>query len=176
LLIKFSNSQNNNNRKELEMITKIKILLVSILVINLTSCGGNNESSSQNAVPKTVEFNLTANDQIQFNLKAMVVKAGDKIKINFENVGSMPAAQMAHNFILLKPDVDVAEFAAKAIQAKDKDYIPLDESQNIIVHSRLLGPGEKTVVEFNAPPQGMYKFICSFPGHYITMQGNFVVR
>ena len=51
-----------------------------------------------------------------------------------------------------------------------------DETKNIIVHSKLLGPGEKTVIEFDAPAQGTYKFICSFPGHYITMQGNLIVR
>jgi len=159
------------------MITKIKILLVSTLVINLAGCGGSDkENQSQSAAQKTVEFNLTANDQMQYNLKAMVVKAGDKVKINFQNVGKMPAEQMAHNFILLKSSVDIPSFAAKAVQAKDNDYIPQDESQNIIVHSKLLGPGDKTVVEFDAPPTGMYKFICSFPGHYITMQGNFIVR
>ena len=159
------------------MITKIKILLVSILVISFVGCSGNNnESESKSEAPKTVEFNLTGNDQMQYNLKAMVVKAGDKVKINFQNIGKMPAEQMSHNFVLLKPGVDIAAFAAKAVQAKDNDYIPQDESQNIIVHSKLLGPGEKTVIEFNAPPKGMYKFICSFPGHYLTMQGNFIVR
>ena len=159
------------------MTTKIKILLVSILVVSFIACGSNNqENEPQSEIPKIVEFNLTGNDQMQYNLKAMVVKAGDNVKINFENVGKMPAEQMSHNFVLLKSDVDIAAFAAKAVQAKANDYIPKDASQDIIVHSKLLGPGEKTVIEFKAPPKGMYKFICSFPGHYLTMQGNFVVR
>lgn len=159
------------------MLTKIKYMFASLILVSLVSCGGESKKeTAQNEGPKTVEFNLTANDQMQYNLKAMVVKAGDKIKVNFENIGKMPIDKMGHNFILLKPNVDLATFAAKAVAAKDNNYIPADETENIIVHSKLLGPGEKTVIEFDAPAQGTYKFVCSFPGHYITMQGNLIVR
>jgi azurin len=155
------------------MLIKNKLLVTLFMMVLLTACGGNGEKVEE---PKTVKFNLTGNDQMLFNLKSMVVKEGDEVVVNFENIGKMPKETMGHNFVLLKQNVDVADFAAKAVQAKDNEYIPEDETDKIIVHSKLLGPGEKTVVKFTAPAKGTYKFICSFPGHYMTMQGNLIVR
>ena len=159
------------------MFLKFKILVMVFSLITLISCGGDNGSdSAKNKAPNIVEVNLTANDQMMYNLNSIVAKEGDLIKVNFENIGKMPKSTMGHNFIILKPDVDLASFAAKAMLAKETEYIPVDERDNILVHSKLLGPGEKKVIEFTAPAKGTYKFICTFPGHYITMQGNLIVR
>lgn len=155
------------------MLTRMKLFTTLFLIILLTACGGKTDDAESQ---KTVEFNLTGNDQMMFNLKQMVVKEGDKVVVNFENIGKMPKETMGHNFVLLKQNVDVAAFAAKAIQAKENEYIPADEVENIIIHSKLLGPGEKISIEFTAPAKGTYKYICSFPGHYVTMQGNLIVR
>ncbi|PID60320.1 MAG: azurin [Ignavibacteriae bacterium] len=156
------------------MISKIKFLVLILATALLVSCGGK-EKSDVKPASSVKEYHLTANDQMKFNLNAMVAEAGQKVKIVFENIGKMPKETMGHNFVLLKPDVDVAAFAAEAVNSKDNEYIPAN-SNDIIFHSKLLGPGEKVILEFNAPQKGTYKFICSFPGHYITMQGNFVVK
>lgn len=158
------------------MINTLKAIILLLPLVSLISCGGDNIDTSKNETPKTLEFNLTGNDKMQFNLKAMVAKEGDLIKVHFENVGRMPKETMGHNFIVLKSGVDLAAFAAKAMTAKDTDYIPVDEKDKIIVASKLLGPGEKDIIEFTAPAKGTYKFICSFPGHYTIMQGNLIVR
>lgn len=143
-------------------------------MILIAACGDSGSSSDQ--VSKVVEFNLTGNDQMKFNLKNMVVKEGETVKVNFVNIGVMAKEVMGHNFVLLKQGVDAASFAAKAAAAKDNEYIPTDSIDDIIVYSKMLGPGEKTVVEFKAPAPGTYKYICSFPGHFTTMQGNLIVR
>lgn len=155
------------------MVRTINVFLAILVLSSLVACGGNEGKAEES---RTVEFNLTGNDQMLFNLKQMVVKEGDEVVVNFENIGQMPKETMGHNFVLLKQNVDVAGFAAKAVQAKDNEYIPADEEGSIIIQSKLLGPGEKTVVKFTAPAKGTYKYICSFPGHYMTMQGNLIVR
>ena len=40
----------------------------------------------------------------------------------------------------------------------------------------MLGGGEETTIEFEAPAKGEYTFICSFPGHYALMNGKFIVE
>lgn len=155
------------------MYKQISLILAILLFTMLIGCSGDNNKAE---APKTVEFNLTGNDQMLYNLKSMVVKEGEEVIVNFENIGKMPKETMGHNFVLLKQNVEATAFAAKAVQAKDNEYIPQDEVDNIIVYSKLLGGGEKTVVKFTAPQKGTYKYICSFPGHYITMQGNLIVR
>ncbi|MCW8850353.1 MAG: plastocyanin/azurin family copper-binding protein [Melioribacteraceae bacterium] len=156
-------------------INKLVTFIISLVLI--ASCGGDvKKDSTQTTESKIAEFHLTANDQMKFNLKNMVVKEGDLVKIKFTNVGRMAKDVMGHNFVLLKSNVDPAQFATKALSFKENEYIPEDEIDNIIIHSKLLGPGEEVIVEFNAPSKGIYKYICSFPGHYISMQGSLIVR
>ncbi len=159
------------------MLHKLIKLILIFSLFSTISCGETNDSNSSNIEdPKTIEFNLTANDRMQFNLETIVVKEGDLVKIYFENIGQMSKATMGHNFVVLKPDVNIASFAVKAMVAKETEYIPEDEAANILVYSKLLGPGEKTIIEFTAPTKGIYKCSCSFPGHYSSMQGNLIVR
>lgn len=156
---------------------KIKLFLSTIVALTflLNACGDGEKSESTESM-KPVEFNLTGNDQMQYNLKNMVVKEGQTVKINLKNIGKMPKESMGHNVVIVKGNIDLVEFAAKAVQSKETDYVPSDESANVIAHSKLLGPGEETTIEFTAPAKGTYKFLCTFPGHYMTMQGNFIVR
>jgi azurin len=50
-----------------------------------------------------------------------------------------------------------------------QEHIPAN-NPDIITHTRLLGPGESDTIEFTVPA-GQYTYICSFPGHYMTMTG-----
>jgi len=43
------------------------------------------------------------------------------------------------------------------------------------VYTRMLGGGESDTITFDAPEPGTYIFICSFPGHYQLMMGEFIV-
>ncbi|MGA9588633.1 MAG: azurin [Salegentibacter sp.] len=124
---------------------------------------------------KVVEVLLTGNDQMQYNLDEIKVKAGQTVKLTLKHVGQMDKNVMGHNFVLLKPGTDVAKFAQTAVSAKDNDYIPQD-SDKVITHTELLGGGESTTIEFEAPEKGTYDFICSFPGHYVQMHGKFIVE
>lgn len=157
------------------MLQIYRFISVIGLLLLFSNCGGDNKSNDTSKTKK-VEFNLTGNDQMKYNLNTMVVKEGDEVIVHFENIGKMAKEVMGHNFVLLKPGVDLPTFAAKAMASKENEYIPADEVNNILVHSKLLGPGEKTVIEFTAPAKGSYKYICSFPGHYVTMQGTLIVR
>jgi azurin len=78
-----------------------------------------------------------------------------------------PKESMAHNFVLLKDGTDLQAFAAQAVSAPD--HIPAN-NPNIIAHTKLLGAGESDTIEFTVPA-GDYTYICSFPGHYLTMTG-----
>ena len=82
---------------------------------------------------------------------------------------------MGHNFVLLKKGTDVTEFAQKAMTAANNEYVP-QGSDSVIVNTEMIGGGEETMIEFEAPAPGTYTFICSFPGHYVQMQGEFIVK
>ncbi len=134
--------------------------------------------STANAVSEedgVVEVQLTGDDQMKFNLKEIKVKEGQKVRLVLKHVGQLPESAMGHNFVLLKQGTDLANFAAQAMEARDNDYIP-SGTDKVIVHTEMIGGGEETSIEFDAPAKGTYDFICSFPGHYIQMQGKFIVE
>ena len=122
-----------------------------------------------------VEIVIESNDQMRFNLKEITVKEGQTVVLTLKHVGKLPKAAMGHNWVLLQPGTELPAFAMKAMQAKDNEYVPAD-AQEVIVNTSLLGGGEETTIEFEAPTKGKYTFICSFPGHYALMQGTFTVE
>ena len=85
---------------------------------------------------------LSASDQMRFSTTRIEVKAGDKVKIEFKNMGTLPKEVMGHDLVVLKPGADVTAFAAKAMGAKATDYIPPDTGDQMIAHTRLLAPNE----------------------------------
>ncbi len=116
---------------------------------------------------------LNSNDAMLFDKKVIKVNSGEKVTFTLNHVGKMGKNFMGHNFVLLKKDVDVDDFAQRAIQARDNEYIP--EGDEIIVTTKMLGGGESDTIVFDAPEPGKYIFICTFPGHYQLMQGEFIV-
>lgn len=122
-----------------------------------------------------VMVNLTGNDQMQYNLNEIKVKAGETVKLTLKHIGKLPENAMGHNFVLLQQGTDVVDFATKAATASENEYIP-EGSEQVIVNTEMIGGGEETSIEFTAPKAGTYDFICSFPGHYIQMRGKFIVE
>jgi len=123
---------------------------------------------------------ISANDQMKFDTTDITGKVGQKITIMLSNDGSLPKGAMAHNVVILKPGTDVAAFIAAASDGARKaaDYLPDGEQAgHIIVHTKLLGPGEEDTITFTPPAAGVYEYVCTFPGHTAAgMRGKIVVQ
>ena len=119
---------------------------------------------------------IKGSDAMQFDLKEIKVKAGQKVKLTLTHSGKLAKAAMGHNFVLLKAGTDVAAFGSKAAAARETEYIPKSEAASIIAHTKLVGGGESDTITFTAPKKGTYTYICSFPGHYALMKGTFIVE
>jgi azurin len=167
-----------------------RYLLLSVLTITLLAgCGEEKKKEEEDTkkvkigVKKEVKkadenvanIVLTGNDLMQFDKNEIRVKAGQKVKLTLRHIGKMDINVMGHNVIILKQGVVPSEFAAKAATEKDNGYIP-PGTQDIIAHTNLIGGGQVTTIEFDAPPVGTYDFLCSFPAHFALMQGKFIVE
>ncbi|WP_372920602.1 azurin [Salegentibacter sp.] len=122
-----------------------------------------------------VEITIEGDDQMRFNMDEIKVKAGQTVRLTLKHVGQMDKNQMGHNWVLLTQGTEISEFGMEAMDAKDNDYIP-EGTDQVIVHTKMLGGGESDTIEFEAPEAGTYDFICSFPGHYSLMKGKFIVE
>lgn len=121
---------------------------------------------------------ITANDTMQFNVKAFEVAAGEEVTLTLKNVGQLPKAAMGHNLIILKPGSNVIGFGTAAVPAVANDYVPQDAANQalILAQTKLLGPGEEDTITFILPEAGVYPFLCSFPGHFALMQGTITAK
>ena len=147
----------------------------------LAGCGQKNDTAAApaadaSAASGSVEF--TANDTMKFNLTRFEVKAGQEVTVSLTNMGNMPKAAMAHNWVLLKKGVEPKSFADAATTAAATDYIPASMADKIIAHTKLLGPKQTDEIKFTAPTEpGEYHFLCSFPAHFLSgMTGVMVVK
>jgi azurin len=124
----------------------------------------------------TDSIQLQAGENMRFDKELFRIRAGKKIRLIFHNAGTKSPATMAHNVVILKPGIDLADFADVARNAKAEQYVPSSLDSLVIAHTRLVGGGESDEVEFTISRAGVYDFICSFPGHWGTMQGKIVAE
>jgi len=167
----------------------VKYVLTAVLVMTFyVSCGGEKkkEETKENIKiggqkgEKVVESNvaeivISGDDLMKFDLSEIKVKAGHKIKVTLRHKGKLDINVMGHNFVILKQGVNPVEFATKAGVARENQYIPRG-TEDVLVHTKLIGGGQTTSIEFDAPAAGVYDFLCSFPGHYAMMKGKFIVE
>ena len=159
------------------------ILFLSLFIVSCNNSNNTKEKFQYERVKEeatTVQSNtmsnnviLNSNDQMKFDKKIIRVNASQKVTLTLNHNGRFPASSMGHNFVLIKKDVDVHEYALRAAGARNSEYIP--EGDNEIAYTKMLGGGESDTITFDAPEPGTYVFICSFPGHYQLMMGEFIV-
>lgn len=167
-----------------------KYLFIPVLAgsVFLSACGKKDEqTASTPATPNAAtppaaaagaSNEITAGDNMKFSVTRIEAKAGQDVKVTLTNVGNMPKTAMGHNWVLLKKGTDVQAFVNAAVAAGATDYIPADQSDKIIAHTKLLGPKQSDEITFKAPTEpGEYTFICTFPAHFQSgMKGVLVVK
>src|SRR5690606_26647507 len=105
---------------------------------------------------------------LQYDVVRFVVKPGETVNITLINTD-----EMAHNLLITQPGqreavVDLA--AAMEDEGPAKGYIPATDK--VLAAIPVLKPGEQQTVQFKAPDQeGIFPYVCTYPGHGLVMYG-----
>ena len=156
------------------------VCLSALLALALTACS--KEAAPAGGTPPAPAGGtllVEGTDMMQYTVKQLTVKAGQQVKILFKNTGSMPKAAMGHNLVVLKPGVAAMTFGPLCMASGTvaNGYVPEDVMKDVIAHTKLLGPGEFDTIEFMAPATpGTLEYVCTFPGHFGTMNGKITVE
>ncbi|HTG45881.1 MAG TPA: HEAT repeat domain-containing protein, partial [Verrucomicrobiae bacterium] len=117
----------------------------------------------------------TVREQMRFDTTRLVVEAGKPIQIMIENTDFMP-----HNFVVVRPDTRekvgarTETMRPDQLDSQGRAFVP--RSRDIIAATRLLEGGQSATLQFTAPTEeGSHEFVCTFPGHWQVMFGQFVV-
>ena len=114
--------------------------------------------------------------RLLFSKKRFEVEAGQAVKLVFTNPDATP-----HNLLVLQSGTPVesvglaANEMAKSPEGAKNNFVPDDDR---ILHStKMLGPNSSETLRFLAPEQpGTYPFLCTFPGHWVLMKGEMIVK
>jgi len=139
--------------------------------------GSDNPANKQEAGVWVIR--ITGNDQMQYNIEQFTVPAGAKLTLTLEHVGDMSINAMGHNVVITEQGTNPIQFGAKCqLNGTVKnDYLPKSVQDTVIAYTELLGGGEKDQITFKVPEDtGKYPFVCTFPAHAATMNGEMVVK
>ncbi|MBX3421291.1 MAG: heme-binding domain-containing protein [Pirellulaceae bacterium] len=112
---------------------------------------------------------------LTFQQAEIHVLAGQELALTLSNPDVVP-----HNWVLVRPGQlqAVGTLANQLIASPDayaRHYIP--ESPAVIVHTDVVPPESRQTIHFQAPDEpGRYPYLCTFPGHWMVMNGVLVVE
>jgi putative heme-binding domain-containing protein len=118
---------------------------------------------------------IEAGKNLTFSPTSIVVKAGEPLKITFKNPDVVP-----HNWALIRPGTlaRVGDLANKLIAEPDaasRHYMP--KSDDLIAYCDVVDPNGQFSIYLRAPLQkGKYPYLCTFPGHWMIMNGVMIVE
>jgi azurin len=141
---------------------KIQILLF------LFFAGYSEFSFAQATREEERDIEIKAIAGLQFDLKRIKVRPGERIKLTLTNVDDMD-----HNLVITKPGarqevVDASHMLGE--NGPKQNYIPT--SNKVLWSIRIVTPGQSGYISFQAPAnEGVYPYVCTFPGHGQVMYG-----
>lgn len=118
---------------------------------------------------------IAAGPNLTYSTSTLHAKAGQTIQLAFTNPDVVP-----HNWVLLKPGTlaVVGDLANKLVadpEAALNQYVP--ESDDVLAYTDIVDPQKEFSIYFQVPDKpGRYPYLCSFPGHWMVMNGELIVE
>ncbi len=129
----------------------------------------------RNKIPDARMVRIESRDNLQFSTKTLQATAGENIKLTFGNPDVVP-----HNWALIRPGTleKIGDLTNRLVNDPDaflRHYVP--ESQDVICYTDVVEPKGEGAIYFQVPKEpGRYPFLCTFPGHWMVMNGELVVK
>ena len=107
---------------------------------------------------------------LKYSKALIVAKPEEALVVKLNNIDAMP-----HNLVVVEPGATqkVGDASFKMLsdpKAGEKNYAP--DLPEVLYVLPVIEPGQSHALHFRAPKKpGDYPFICTFPGHWMAMQG-----
>lgn len=121
---------------------------------------------------------VEGNDQIQFVQKELRVSAScSEVTVTLKHIGMLAANIMGHNWVL-SSTADWQAVAQAGQAAGPPNFVPAGDAR-VIAATDVIGGGSETTITFDISgleAGGDYTYFCSFPGHFVLMNGKFIIE
>jgi putative heme-binding domain-containing protein len=152
-----------------------KTIAAHPLLVDLASTTKAVPNPWQKPLPGEREIKIEAGENLTFATRSIKVRAGEPLKFTFANPDVVP-----HNWVLVNPGSleRVGALVNKLVADPDavaRHYVP--QSDDVLFYCDVVSPHEEFSIHFQAPTKpGRYPYLCSFPGHWMVMNGQMMVE
>lgn len=118
---------------------------------------------------------IGAGPNLTFDAPTLKARAGEVVRLTFSNPDVVP-----HNWVLIRPGslLRVGDLVNQIIAEPDaaiRSYVP--KTDDVLVYVDIVDAGQESSIYFKVPDQpGRYPYLCSFPGHWMIMNGVMIVE
>jgi putative heme-binding domain-containing protein len=126
------------------------------------------------AIPQARSITIETGPNLSFATRTFRVRAGEPIRFTLINTDVVP-----HNWALIRPGTlaTVGDLVNRIIAEPDaavRQYIP--RGDHVLAYTDIVEPQRQFTIHFQAPAQpGRYPYLCTFPGHWMVMNGEMIV-
>lgn len=144
-------------------------------LLDLASLKNGQQNPWRQKIAKPRTIRVLAGKNLTFEPRNLEARPGEPIRLIFENPDVVP-----HNWVLIKPGklATIGELTNQLVadpEAVLRHYVP--KSDDVLAYTDIVGPEQSFTIFFHAPQQpGRYPFLCTFPGHWMVMNGEFVIK
>ena len=152
-----------------------KVMLNHPMVRDLEWLKRSVPNSWRNRIANARAVRIESRDNLQFSTRVIEASAGESIKLTFGNPDVVP-----HNWALIRPGSlgKIGDLTNRLVNDPDaflRHYVP--ESQDVICYTDVVEPQGEATIYFRVPNEpGRYPYLCTFPGHWMVMNGELIVK
>lgn len=132
------------------------------------------ESTSEEVAIDTIRISGMGNTMAEIKFSKDRITVAPKTMVTIELTNESTNASMPHNFVIIEKG-KANEVGQAGVMNADNGYVKPNDI-NVIAHTAVANIGEKVYLTFETPAAGEYEFICSYPGHWSLMKGDFIVE
>ena len=121
------------------------------------------------------QVEIVTGKNLTYETQRFSAKRGEVLALTLVNPDVVP-----HNWALVKPSTlqKVGEEANRMVsdpEALIRQYAP--QTEDVLCYTDIVDPGQRFTIYFRVPDQaGSYPYLCTFPGHWMVMNGEMIVE
>ncbi len=126
-------------------------------------------------IPGARVVRIEAGKNLSYSTRELKAKAGEALALTFINPDVVP-----HNWALIEPGTlaTVGAEANKLVADPEgpiRQYVP--QTSDVICYTDVVDPLDQATIYFKVPTKpGRYPYLCTFPGHWMVMNGELVIE
>ena len=119
------------------------------------------------SVAQDTTLTIRAIEGLKYDVPRFVVRPGTRVHLTLDNYDDM-----AHNLVVTLPNSRlrvVNTSLALGDQAVKLNYVP--RTPDVVAHTATVDPGKSEKISFVLSQEGIYSYVCTYPGHGFVMYG-----